>query len=66
MNELRFRLERLHAESFGWAMCCCGRNQEAARDALQEVYLKVLEGKARYAGEGSFKTWLFAVIRRTA
>ena len=66
MDNLRHRLERLHAESFGWAMCCCGRDREAARDVLQDVYVKVLQGKARYAGEGSFKTWLFAVIRRTA
>jgi RNA polymerase sigma-70 factor, ECF subfamily len=33
---------------------------------LQTVYLKVLMGKARYNGKSSFKTWLFAVIRRTA
>jgi RNA polymerase sigma-70 factor (ECF subfamily) len=33
---------------------------------LQTVYLKVLMGKARYEGKSSFKTWLFAVIRRTA
>jgi RNA polymerase sigma-70 factor (ECF subfamily) len=33
---------------------------------LQTVYLKILEGKARYRGEASLKTWLFAVIRKTA
>jgi len=66
MDDVRLRLERLHAECFGWAMCCCGRDREAARDVLQDVYLKVLDGKARHDGAGSFKTWLFAVIRRTA
>ena len=30
------------------------------------VYLKCLEGKACYDGRAAFKTWLFAVIRRTA
>ena len=30
------------------------------------VYLKILEGKAQFRGESSFKTWLFAVIRNTA
>jgi len=29
-------------------------------------YLKIIEGKARFDGRSSFKTWLFAVIRRTA
>jgi len=33
---------------------------------LQEVYLRVLDGRAHFAGRASVKTWLFAVIRRTA
>ena len=33
---------------------------------LQTSYLKVLDGSARFAGGASFKTFLFAVIRRTA
>ena len=41
-------------------------NQVGAADMLQTVYLKILDGKARYDGKASFKTWLFAVIRNTA
>ncbi len=33
---------------------------------LQASYLKILEGSARFDGAASFKTFLFAVIRRTA
>jgi RNA polymerase sigma-70 factor (ECF subfamily) len=33
---------------------------------LQLVYVKVLSGKAVFDGKSSFKTWLFAVIRKTA
>lgn len=33
---------------------------------LQTAYLKVLDGRARFDGASSPKTWLFAVIRRTA
>ena len=64
--ELECELERLHAASFGWALGCCGRNRDEAEEVLQTVYLKVLEGKARFDGRSSLKTWLFAVIRRTA
>jgi RNA polymerase sigma-70 factor (ECF subfamily) len=59
-------LEKLHAASFGWALSCCRRDRTEAEEVLQTVYLKILEGKARYRGESNLKTWLFAVIRKTA
>lgn len=65
-SELRQHLEQHHAESYGWALSCCGQNAAEAEDVLQTVYLKVLEGKARYQGKSAFRTWLFAVIRKTA
>jgi RNA polymerase sigma-70 factor (ECF subfamily) len=65
-DELRARLEQLHQSSFGWALACCRRDHSDAEEVLQIAYLKVLEGKARFNGSASFKTWLFAVIRKTA
>ena len=65
-EELKALLEQHHASSFGWAMACCRRDHAEAEDVLQIVYLKVLDGKARFNGASSFKTWLFAVIRKTA
>lgn len=64
--ELKAELERHHAASFGWALSCCRRDRTEAEEVLQTVYLKILEGKAQFRGEASFKTWLFAVIRKTA
>jgi RNA polymerase sigma factor (sigma-70 family) len=66
ISELRDELERLHGPSFGWALSCCRRDHAEAEEVLQTVYLKILEGKARYRGESNLKTWLFAVIRKTA
>jgi RNA polymerase sigma-70 factor, ECF subfamily len=64
--ELKRELERAHADSFGWAMACCRRDRYDAEEVLQTVYLTVLDGRARYDGRSSFRTWLFGVIRLTA
>lgn len=64
--ELRSQLERVHAECFGWAMACCGRDRDQAEEVLQTVYLTVLDGRAHYDGRSTFRTWVFGVIRRTA
>ena len=65
-TELKRQLERVHADCFGWAMSCCGRNRDDAEEVLQTVYLSVLDGRARFDARSSFRTWLFGVIRRTA
>ncbi|MFQ5436037.1 MAG: RNA polymerase sigma factor [Anaerolineae bacterium] len=64
--ELKVRLETHHQAAFGWALGCCAQDPVEAEDVLQTVYLKILQGRARYEGESEFKTWLFAVIRKTA
>ena len=65
-SEIRALLEMNHQASYGWALGCCRRDPAEAESVLQAVYLKVLEGRARFEGRSSFKTWLFAVIRKTA
>jgi RNA polymerase sigma factor (sigma-70 family) len=55
-----------HREAYLWARQCCRYDDEQAKDVLQEVYLKILEGRAHYKNQSSFRTWLFAVIRYTA
>jgi RNA polymerase sigma-70 factor (ECF subfamily) len=64
--QLRAELERHHESSYGWALNCCRLDAPKAEDVLQAAYLKVLDGRARYGGRAAFKTWLLAVIRRTA
>src|ERR1041384_3826374 len=63
---LRSLLEQHHAMSYGWTLNCCSRNPVEAEDVLQTVYLKILQGRARFDGRALFRTWLFAVIRTTA
>jgi RNA polymerase sigma-70 factor (ECF subfamily) len=59
-------LERLHVESWGWALSCCGRDRDLAEDVLQTAYLRIVSGRARFSGKSSFKTWVFGVIRMIA
>lgn len=65
-EELEHELEKLHRASFGWALGCCKWNMDEAEEVLQSAYLKILEGKAKFAGKSSLKTWLFGLIRITA
>lgn len=64
--DLSQQLEQLHPAAYGWALSCCEGNRAAAEDALQATYLKILDGRARFEGRSSVRTWVFGVLRRTA
>src|SRR5260370_16931174 len=64
--DLTAELEQLHAAAFGWALSCCGWDRTAAEDVLQASYLKLLDGRARFDGRSSFRTFALGVIARTA
>lgn len=65
-SDLEAELTRHHRAAFGWALACCRWDRSAAEDVLQATYLKIVDGRARFAGRSAFRTWLFGVIRRTA
>jgi RNA polymerase sigma-70 factor, ECF subfamily len=64
--ELNAELKREHPHGFAWALSCCRGDRAEAEDVLHLAYLKILEGRARFEGRSSFRTWLFGIIRRTA
>ena len=65
-DDLPHQLERLHAAAFGWALSCCAWDRSTAEDVLQVSYLKLLDGRARFEGRSSLRTFVFGVIARTA
>lgn len=62
----RQALTALHEGAFGWALSLTAYDPQAAEDVMQQAYLALVEGKARFDGEASLKTWLYAVIRNSA
>jgi RNA polymerase sigma-70 factor (ECF subfamily) len=64
--DLERQLEEHHEAAFGWSMSCCGWDRATAQDVLQTAYLKVLQGRAKFASRSSVKSFLFGVTRRTA
>ena len=65
-RDLEQQLAQLHPSSFAWALACCRWNAAEAEEVLQSAYLRVLEGRARFSGRSSLKTWLFSVVRNVA
>ncbi len=65
-HDLEEQLQAHHTACYGWALHCCRWDRHEAEDVLQMSYLKVLDGRARFAGRSSLRSWLFGVIRRTA
>lgn len=63
---LRAALETEHAGAWRWALRCCDGDKETARDLLHDVYVAVLDGRARFLRQSSFRTWLYGVIRMSA
>lgn len=62
----RRELEALHGQVFGWALSRCDYNRAAAEDLMQQTYVELLSGKARFDGRSSLKTFVFGVVQKRA
>ena len=63
---LERELRSHHAAAYGWALSCTRFDPDQAQEVLQDAYLRILDGRARFRGESSFRTWLFGVVRNVA
>ena len=62
----RSALEAIHGQLFGWALSRCDYDQAAAEDLMQQAYVELLTGRARYEKRSSLKTFVFAVVQNLA
>jgi RNA polymerase sigma-70 factor (ECF subfamily) len=63
---MRQQLAALHEQAWRWSLACCNHDREQSMEVLHDVYVKLLEGRATFNGQSTFKTWLFGVIRMSA
>jgi len=59
-------LEAIHGQVYGWALSRCDFNHAAAEDLMQQAYVEVLSGSARFNNKSSLKTFVFAVVQNLA
>ncbi len=62
----RSALEAIHSQVFGWALSRCYYDQSAAEDVMQQVYVELLSGTARFDNKSSLKTFVFSVVQNLA
>ena len=62
----RSALEAIHGQVFGWALSRCNYEQAVAEDLVQQAYVELLTGKARFDGASSLKTFVFSVVHNLA
>ena len=62
----RQALEDVHEALFGWCLTRCDFEHAVAEDLLQQTYVEVLSGRARYDSRSALKTFLFAVAQNLA
>ncbi len=62
----RSALEAIHGQVFGWALSRCNYEHAVAEDLVQQAYVELLTGKARFDGASSLKTFVFAVVQNLA
>lgn len=41
------------------------RDREEAKEATQDIFLRVFQALGRFEGRSSFRTWLFRIVRNT-
>ena len=59
-------LEAIHGQVYGWALSRCDFEHAAAEDLMQQAYVELLSGNARFDNKSSLKTFVFSVVQNLA
>jgi RNA polymerase sigma factor (sigma-70 family) len=62
----RQALQSVHESLFGWALSRSNFDRCAAEDLMQQAYVEVLSGRARFDNKSALRTFLFGVVQNLA
>jgi len=62
----RSALAAMHSQVYGWALSRCDFNHAAAEDLMQQAYVELLSGRARFDNKSSLRTFVFSVVQNLA
>jgi len=62
----RSALEAIHGQVYGWALSRCDFDHATAEDLMQQAYVELLSGSARFNNKSSLKTFVFSVVQNLA
>jgi len=62
----RSALEAIHDQVFGWALSRCDYERCVAEDLVQQAYVELLTGKAKFEQRSTLKTFVFSVVQNLA
>jgi len=62
----RSALEAIHSQVYGWALSRCDFDHATAEDLMQQAYVELLSGNARFDNKSSLKTFVFSVVQNLA
>ena len=59
-------LQDLHQQLFGWALSRSDFDHAVAEDLMQQAYVEVLSGRARFNNKSTLRTFVFGVVQNLA
>ena len=59
-------LEDIHGELFGWSLSRCGFDNAVAENLMQQAYVELLSGRAKFDNQSALKTFVFGVVHNHA
>jgi len=62
----RSALAAIHDQVFSWALSRCDFERGVAEDLVQQAYVELLTGKAKFEQRSSLKTFVFSVVQNLA